>query len=198
MENDKENVQNILSHIESIKELHGICILLQSNNARVTTGFEYCIKDILTQLHRSACDNLVFCFKNAKISNFRPGESLSALTALLRRITSTNPEFFEVELTSINKKYDTDCEAVRYLYAVVNGLQIDGEEKNAYSSSYCKSGKEIARLLKYLSKIKPHQVKDTLTLHDTRRLLLSHTKAIAEISEKVEQDMNAIREKDRE
>ena len=48
---DKRNFDKILMHLSSYEEIHGICILLKPNEARLTILFEYCIKELLRHLH---------------------------------------------------------------------------------------------------------------------------------------------------
>ena len=57
-EEDKKNFDKILSHIMPLDELHGIGILLKPNNARLGVMFKYCIKELLTHLHKviSMCE----------------------------------------------------------------------------------------------------------------------------------------------
>ncbi len=74
IEQDKENFQNILAYISYYDEIHGICILLKPNASRLTVMFEFCIKELLTHLHKSAASNILFCFTNARTTNYRPGK----------------------------------------------------------------------------------------------------------------------------
>ena len=197
IERDQENIQNILSHISSLSYLHGICFLLPTNSSRLTFGFEYCIKELLNQLHRSAFDNIVFCFTHAKDNYFRPGDSLATLGRLLKKISDENPELTgKIDLQDKNKVYCTDGEAVRYLYPVMKGIKVM-VGKDMFIDSYNKSASENVRMLKYLSTIKPHRVKETLTLNDTRRMLISITRPIAEISAKIEREMNSLSENEK-
>ncbi len=75
IEQDKENFQNILAYISYYEEIHGICILLKPNNSRLTVMFEFCVKELLTHLHKSAAANILFCFTNARSTNYRPGRA---------------------------------------------------------------------------------------------------------------------------
>jgi len=68
---DKVNFQMIMDHLACYKEVHAICILLKPNNARITVLFEFCIKHLLTHLHRDAIRNIVFCFTNARNTFYR-------------------------------------------------------------------------------------------------------------------------------
>jgi predicted GTPase len=67
---DRKNMADILSTLSSYDELHGVLILLKSNNARLTVTFSFCVKELLKHLHRSAAKNMVFGFTNTRISNY--------------------------------------------------------------------------------------------------------------------------------
>ncbi|CAG2175050.1 unnamed protein product [Oppiella nova] len=71
LEQDKENFDAILRYISNLDELHGICILLKPNSARLTVMFQFCVKELLTHLHKSASNNIVFCFTNARSTFYR-------------------------------------------------------------------------------------------------------------------------------
>ncbi|CAG2172750.1 unnamed protein product [Oppiella nova] len=71
LDQDKENFDAILRYISNLDELHGICILLKPNNARLTVMFQFCVKELLTHLHKSASNNIVFCFTNARSTFYR-------------------------------------------------------------------------------------------------------------------------------
>ena len=66
LKKDEENFENILEHISRYKRLNGICILLKPNSARLTVVFRFCIQELLSHIHRSAKDNIVFCFTNSR------------------------------------------------------------------------------------------------------------------------------------
>lgn len=73
-EQDAENFQRVLAYVANLPEIHGICILLKPNNARLTTLFKYCIYELLSHLHRDAAKNILFCFTNSRSSFYMPGE----------------------------------------------------------------------------------------------------------------------------
>ena len=83
VEQDRENFNNILKHIATFDKLHGICILLKPNNARLNVTFQYCIKQLLTNLHKDASQNIVFCFTNSRSTFYMPGDTIPALQKLL-------------------------------------------------------------------------------------------------------------------
>jgi hypothetical protein len=113
---DKKNMADILATLNSYDELHGILILLKSNNARLTITFEFCVKELLTHLHRSAVGNIAFGFTNTRISNYTPGDTFGPLETLLAK----QPD---VQL-SLNMKtsYCFDSESFRYLAAHKQGV----------------------------------------------------------------------------
>ena len=83
IDQDKMNFQNILKTLSYLEELHGICILLKPNNSRLNIMFKFCIKELLTYLHRDASSNIMFCFTNSRSTFYRPGDTMPVLRALL-------------------------------------------------------------------------------------------------------------------
>ena len=107
---DKKNMQNILKHISHLESLHGIVVLLKSNNARLSTAFQFCIQEIMTALHIDARHITVLCLTNSRETMFSPEETLTTLNILMKQIA--------VDInTSIDNVYGVDNEAVRYLAA---------------------------------------------------------------------------------
>ena len=140
-EQDKEHFNNILTHIARYDKLNVICILLKPNNARLDITFEYCIKELLKNLHRDASRNIVFCFTNARSTFFMPGETMVSLKTLLAKSDA------EIETTH-ECIYCFDNEAVRYLAAVKSGVTFGEDEQKTYVGSWDCSVKETERLIK--------------------------------------------------
>lgn len=113
---DKKNMADILATLNSYEELHGILILLKSNSARLTITFEFCVKELLTHLHRTAVNNIAFGFTNTRISNYTPGDTFGPLETLLAQQS-------EVQLSlSMKTSYCFDSESFRYLAANKQGV----------------------------------------------------------------------------
>jgi len=113
---DKKNMADILATLNSYEELHGILILLKSNNARLTIVFEFCVKELLTHLHRTAVNNIAFGFTNTRISNYTPGDTFGPLETLLAQQPN-------VQLSlSMQTSYCFDSESFRYLAAYKQGV----------------------------------------------------------------------------
>ncbi|KAK7402962.1 hypothetical protein QQX98_011272 [Neonectria punicea] len=119
---DKKNTREILDTLGSYDDLHGILILLKSNNARLSATFRFCIKELLTHLHRSAAENGGFGFTNTRISNYAPGDTFGPLKALLQ-------EHSEIGLAlSTHTTYYFDSGGFRYLAAYKNDTHLPNEE----------------------------------------------------------------------
>ena len=121
VEQDDFNFEDILSYISHFKEIHCICILLKPNNARITVTFEYCIKQLLSHLQKSASNNIVFLFTNARGTFYRPGNTASALRQVLKKVKDSPPN---VDITfTQDTTFCVDNEAFRFLVALKNGIR---------------------------------------------------------------------------
>jgi len=171
---DKRNMADILDTISGYDHLHGILILVKSNNARLTITFEFCMKELLTHLHRSAAANMAFGFTNTRISNYSPGDTFGPLKAILGEHKDV-----DIALTS-HTVYCFDSESFRYLAAIKNGVPMPNEED--FRRSWQNSRDETLRLINYFAERTPHPVISTISLNGTRRLIAELTKPMAEIS----------------
>jgi GTPase SAR1 family protein len=159
IDQDKKNIDNILQFISNYKEMHGICILLKPNNVRLTLMFRFLIIEILTHLHPSVAQNIVFCFTHSRSTFYRPGDTLPALKNILLH----NPD------VGISLAQDTiycmDNESFRFLTAKKKGVYFTEEDRQDYSVSWARSANETKRLLAYIQTLKPHTIKDILSLN---------------------------------
>ncbi|KAK0711799.1 hypothetical protein B0H67DRAFT_493339 [Lasiosphaeris hirsuta] len=178
---DKKNMADILATINSYEEVHGIIILLKSNNARLTVTFRFCIQELLTHLHRDALHNIAFGFTNTRISNYTPGDTFGPLKALLEQ----HPDI-QLPLNG-DTTYCFDSESFRYLAARRNGVKMENEE--SFRRSWAHSSEEAQRLMKYFRSRQPHLVTKTISLNGTRQLILGLTKPMADISQLIQQNI---------
>lgn len=189
IEQDKKNFEHIMNHISHLDEIHGICILLKPNNARLNVVFTFCIQELLTHLHKDAAKNIVFCFTNARSTFYRPGDTKPALDKLL----AENKKRVEISLSN-HTMYCVDNESVRFLAAIKNGIKFTDEETRIYSSSWIQSVKESMRLLEHIDGLQPHSTKSTITLNHARSLILALTEPIGEIAKNIEDNIAAVEE----
>ncbi|KAL6904372.1 hypothetical protein GGI43DRAFT_400218 [Trichoderma evansii] len=178
---DKDNMNDILSTISSYDELHGILVLVKSNNARLTVTFKYCVKELLTHIHRSAAKIMAFGFTNTRISNYAPGDTFKPLKSLL-------DEQSDIPITlSTSTTYCFDSESFRYLAACRQKVPISNEEE--IRRSWDHSRKEAYRLLGYFESTPPHSVVSTLSLNGARKLISELTKPMANIAESIRKNI---------
>jgi hypothetical protein len=178
---DKKNMADILRTLGSYENLHGILVLLKSNNARLTITFRFCVKELLSHLHRSAAENMAFGFTNTRISNYTPGDTFGPLKTLLS-------EHSEIGLgLSTHTTYCFDSESFRYLAAYKNGEFLPNEED--FRRSWEHSRQETQRLINHFKSRKPHSVVSTISLNGARQLIAELTKPMAEISKLIRDNM---------
>lgn len=83
IDQNAKNFEHILAYISQYTHLDGICVLLKPNEERLDVRFRYCVKELLTHLHRSAKDNIMFIFTHARATFFKPGGTAPLLKSLL-------------------------------------------------------------------------------------------------------------------
>ncbi|EGZ72991.1 hypothetical protein NEUTE2DRAFT_156555 [Neurospora tetrasperma FGSC 2509] len=174
---DKKNMADILAVLRKYKTLHGILILLKPNASRLTVMFRFCIKELLTQLHRNAATNIVFGFTNTRGSNYKPGDTFKPLETLLNNYKTVKLGLYE------HNVYCFDSESFRYLAARKKGVDMGLFEDNARSWDY--SVAECRRLLDYLKVLEPHNVRSTVNLNETRDIIVKLTEPMARITQKI-------------
>lgn len=174
VDQDNKNMVDILNVLRNYDKLHGIMILLKPNEARLDVMFRFCIKQLLTYLHRNAARNLVFGFTNSRSSNYGPGDTFKPLTGLLDDHKSLNIGLFK------HNVYCFDSESFRYLAAQKDGLDLGRIDDNR--RSWQNSVEESKRLIDHFRSLKPHQVRSTLNLNETRHIIEQLSEPMARIT----------------
>jgi GTPase SAR1 family protein len=202
IEQDKMNFANLLSFIGEYDEIHLICILLKPNNSRITVTFEFCVKQLLCHLQKSASKNMIFLFTNARSTFYRPGDTSTSLREILKEIQS-RPPFVEIPFKK-ETIYCLDNEAFRFLVALYNGIKFEDDERNNFSQSWSKSVTECSRLVNYIIEgtdglgLPPHKVKDTISVNEARRLIVGLSQPIADIANNIEANLKVLSQHERE
>ncbi|KAK4150085.1 hypothetical protein C8A00DRAFT_37318 [Chaetomidium leptoderma] len=175
---DNQNMADILRVLRTYDKLHGIMILLKPNAARLTVMFRFCVKQLLTQLHKNAANNIVFGFTNTRGSNYKPGDTFKPLEALLTEYKQVKMGLFE------HNVYCFDSESFRYLAAQQKGIDMGFLEDNTRSWEYSVS--ESKRLLKHIQGLTPHQVRSTINLNETRDMIVKLTEPMTLIAQSIQ------------
>lgn len=179
VDEDTKNFANILAYISQYKYLNGICILLKPAQTRSNIYFRFCIKEILRHLHRSAADNIMFVFTNARSTFFKPGETTTLLRKLLRGLHAQTG--IEVPFDQSNT-FMFDNEGFRFLAAYKNGVRFIMDDKGSYDESWRKSVETINGLVTKILQCEPHAVQDTKSLNEAQQLIRQLSRPIAETS----------------
>ncbi|XP_055341853.1 uncharacterized protein LOC129590576 [Paramacrobiotus metropolitanus] len=179
-EQDKKNFQFIMQHLANYDKINGICILLKPNNSRLNIMFRFCIKELLTHLHRDACHNIAFVFTNARSTFYRPGDTFPILK---KRIKESNGVDIELSSATI---YCVDSEAVRFMAALKQGVTFSQTDEENFMKSWEKSVEETERLLKFVMTRTPHALRNTISLNEARRLILSFTEPLTHITKNIQ------------
>ena len=188
IQQDRKNLNNILSYLANYEEIHAVCILLKPNNSRLTAMFRFCIQELLAQLHSSAKDNIVFCFTNARATFYQPGDTLPALNELLRT------RKVAIEATP-DRYFCFDNEPFRFLACVKNKVHFEQVDIDTYAKSWDKSVEETKRLFQYInSDLKPHKVRETISMNEARRIIVSMSKPLAEVAKTINYNVQAAEE----
>ncbi|KAL3480985.1 hypothetical protein BJX99DRAFT_272191 [Aspergillus californicus] len=174
IDQDKQNMANMLAILRNYKDLHGILILLKPNNARLGVMFRFCVKELLTHLHTSAAQNMVFGFTNTRGSNYTPGDTFKPLESLLSEYRDVIPQL------SRSNVYCFDSESFRYLAARKQGIEMG--HMDDYRRSWEHSSEEADRLLAHFQGLRPHHTQETLSLNETRHLIAQLTAPMQQIS----------------
>jgi GTPase SAR1 family protein len=194
--NDKKKFENILKYISYYRYLNGICILLKPNEPRLlNVTFKFCIQELLLHLHRNAKDNIIFCFTNARGTFYRPGDTLPPLKKQLRDLKERSGVEIKTNQDTI---YCFDNESFRFLAAIKKGILYTETDEQNFAGSWKKSVNESLRLIEYLVTRPPHAVKDTLSLNNSRNIVVLLSKPLAEIRQLIQTNIKLIKEQQNE
>ncbi|PNP55891.1 hypothetical protein FNYG_15420 [Fusarium nygamai] len=184
---DSKNIKDIMNTLKRYEELHGILILVKTNEARLTPTIHFCFEELLTHLHRSAIANVVFGFTHTLISNYAPGDALGPLQNFLKNNTT-------VDLTvSRANAYSFDAKSFHYLAAYFQGVR--GQDERSSRESWDRSKAETLRLFSYIDNLRPHEIRQTLTMEGAREALGHLTIPMVEVSQEIRKNLSLLGEK---
>jgi hypothetical protein len=150
VENDDSLVRQLLTFASSFQSVDMILLLIHNDQLRLTDTFEHTFNVILRNLHDSALKNVAFCFTNAKLSNYRPGDAFSVL---IKQLQSNNwPDAISL---GRNNVFCMDNEAIRYLAAVKHGIEHDVEMKKSIESSWEHAKTTAQKIVQCASALQP-------------------------------------------
>ncbi|GJQ75236.1 hypothetical protein Trydic_g9835 [Trypoxylus dichotomus] len=192
---DEENFDRLLGVLGELKYIHSFCILLKPNGAKLTVLFQYCIKQLLSRLDKSACQNIVFVFTNSRSTFYKLGDTGGPLKGILNNIKNTSNA--EIPFNKKNSFF-MDNEAFRFLLAQRNGITFTDNEKKDFSISWEKSADISLQLLTYVASLQPHKIQDTISINEARRLILTLSEPLAHVAKNIDDNLRCIIRKQEE
>ncbi|EGC40243.1 hypothetical protein DICPUDRAFT_25410 [Dictyostelium purpureum] len=192
VDQDKANFEHILSYISRFDTIDGICILLKPNEARETVVSTYCFKGLLSQLNKNAAKNIVFCYTNSRSTFYQPGDSHPKISKMVQSLNVP-----DLKYTSSNT-FCFDSESFRFLAALKNDVQFGEDQIKDFSNSWKTSVTSTNNLISYLNLLPPHNIRNTTSLNESRRLIYALTRPIVEITQMIETKVKTITTKKKE
>ncbi|XP_063922626.1 uncharacterized protein LOC135137020 [Zophobas morio] len=194
IEQDNIHIDNILAYLSTLKKLHGICFIMKSNETRFTSFVEYCLKQMLTRLDKSASENIIFITTYSKSTQYTPRDTkINCLEPLVNNIKS-KPPHVDIPLNDRNV-FSLDNEAFKALLEIQEGNRYKNHEMDSFTESWKVSSQECRRLLTYIigdartSPLKPHEVENTISINEVRFLIEQLSTPIAEVSEIIQDNL---------
>ena len=120
VQQDEQNLEDILFFITQFTHIHCICILLKTNQARLSLYFKYVFDRTLSYLHVSASNNIVFVYTHSRSYNFTPGDTGPILIKMIEQFKKQQPAV-DIKLNQ-KTQYCIDSEAFRYVIAKKQGF----------------------------------------------------------------------------
>ena len=160
-EQDSKNLDNIMRCLTNFQEIHAIILFLKPDESRSESPCPNIIKELLSRLHKSAANKIIFCFTHAIGSNYTGGDTLSVLKKSIKDYSSIKTD---------KNMFFFDSESFRYLAAIRqnSALQSTKEEQRA-SENLDEGVRECKNLLSFIDQLAPHNIKETLTIDDARK-----------------------------
>jgi hypothetical protein len=160
--------------------------MFKPNEERLTVLFKYSVYELLRHLHVGVKDNLVFVFTNVRTTFYMPGST----STLLRKLLDTHSEKHKVEVPfSKENTFLFDSEAFRYLALRKNGIRVDNEQEQGYTTSWNHSVNEYSRLMKYINRCPLHATSNALSLNEAEQLIRKLPRPIAETARLIEENI---------
>ena len=182
IDKDKENFDNILTFISNYEYLHGVVILLKPNQSRLSLGFTFCIQELLTHLHKSLAQNIIFGFTHTRGTSYSPGDTFVSLQELIEN------NKLPINLAKDQTYFCFDNEAFRYLACIKNGIAYEDGERVPFKKSWDKASVITKRLIGHIQSLPPHDIMNTISMNEARNIVLSLTEPMAQIVRLIERN----------
>uniref|UniRef100_A0AC34RKE6 AIG1-type G domain-containing protein n=1 Tax=Panagrolaimus sp. JU765 TaxID=591449 RepID=A0AC34RKE6_9BILA len=175
-EQDQANVKLIKKTIEEQDEIHAICIVVKSNQSKLTSEFEMTIRKLLSIFPKTALKNVFFFFSFSVGTFFAIGDVIKPLEELKAKFKQTHNETFSLEG---DRTYCIDSESFKYLLCKQQEIQYSSRTEEHFETSWDESAKsvnEFFNCLKTVEPIKKQEIMATSLLSKLLEILIEKQK----------------------
>lgn len=173
-EHDIQNLDEIMNYIARYKYLHGICLLLRSNEERLHFFYRYCLLEFLRHLPKNAVENIIWVLTMSRSTFFMMGSMSNVLKDLLNEWRGFNDINIPFQKTN---SFLVDNESFRYLAFHRCGIQRNDKDVIEYSKSWNHTVQELVRLLSYTIDRRACAVRHIVSFYQVQRFIsiLAHS-----------------------
>ncbi|KAJ2983882.1 hypothetical protein NQ176_g379 [Zarea fungicola] len=184
VEKDHDHIRNILDTLEHCQNIRMVLFLLEPNVSRLTPAFEFCMRELLSRLHKSAARNIVFGFTKSAATNFR----LSSTDGVLR----TTLEKANANITlGHDNMFFFDALGFQYLAAFkASGHTMP--RKEFAEMCWKESVANAKRLLKRCLALPKHEASRTLAMNRIRIMTANMTEPMVNLSTTIQMNLEKI------
>uniref|UniRef100_A0A1I7YJ34 G domain-containing protein n=1 Tax=Steinernema glaseri TaxID=37863 RepID=A0A1I7YJ34_9BILA len=180
-EQDQKNFNMIIEEINKYEKIHAFCILMPSEGARMTVAMKYCIHELLSNLHKDASKNIVFCFTKTRSTFYKNGGSYDLLAQYMTKLKEKKG--IDIPLNR-NTMYFFDNEAFRFLCIQKQFASLDAQRADVLKSWEI-SKENASRLLMYVSSLPPHETRHMAQLSEAKRTVMEMIRLSAQLRKKM-------------
>lgn len=184
VEVNKRNLENIFLFMQTIEFLHGIIIIVKGNESRKSVQFKFCIVELLSHLHKSAVENIVFCFTHSQIAGtIGIGDGFVTTRSFL------NEEYFRsvgINLEAGKNAFFIENDAYRFLLAKQQGYPWKEVQIGIYRQDWDISVKQFHQLFERLLTLPPHSLEATISLNNARKLVAELSTPTVQLEQEIE------------
>ena len=170
IDKDSQNIQQIFDVVGPLGELHLICIMLKSNDSRLTTEYTYGLNELLLHLHKKAVSNIVFVFTNTRATEFTPGEGLITLKKYIKHLENkgTNIELNKDTLYCV----DSEPFRIQCFWKLHPDKHVKQDEIK-YTDCWKKSSTAVKKIIEHARHLeKVYQTVNTMSINEARCSIL--------------------------
>lgn len=184
---DKQNIRNILTTLESIDRLSGILFLLTPNESRNTEAFSYYMSELIRHLHIDARKNLLFGFTKAATEGYRMGSTKAPLDAVLSKLKLKG-------IRNDDTQFFFDSGAFNFIAKTKKYPTHHFSDRQKYETMWKKSSDAVERLIERVESLPVHEVRKTLCLNRTRDFLEALPKSLTEFASSMKASQDGVKE----